>query len=89
MKILMTVIMAMAVTSTFAAEKCTLGGECKVEADCKSLNANYALVGGKCTNPASKETETQCAGIVSSSGAKGATTDAAGTGTKPADNTGR
>lgn len=88
MKILMTVIMTMAMTSTFAGE-CKLNGECKVEADCKSLNAGYAIAGGKCINPASKETDTQCAGIVSSAGAKGSTTDAAAAGAKASDNAAR
>ncbi|MGZ3788319.1 MAG: hypothetical protein ACXVLQ_07330 [Bacteriovorax sp.] len=84
MKILMTFVMMMAVTSAFAGE-CKLNGDCKEDADCKALNKDYAVVGGKCTNPKSGETETQCAGIVNSSGAKGSAADSAtsdSTGTK-------
>lgn len=62
MKILMTMIMTMAMTSAFAGE-CKLNAECKVEADCKSLNKDYAIVAGKCTNLKASETETQCADI--------------------------
>ncbi|MFA6237398.1 MAG: hypothetical protein WC635_08745 [Bacteriovorax sp.] len=81
MKILMTLIMTVAATSAFAAD-CKLGSACS-EADCKALNKDYAIMSGKCTNPKANETETQCAGIVSTSGAKGST-DAAGSAGKPA-----
>ncbi|MBC7539575.1 MAG: hypothetical protein H7281_12195 [Bacteriovorax sp.] len=84
MKIFMTVMMMMAMTSVYAGT-CTLGGECKVEADCKALNPSYSLKDGKCNDPASSQKETQCAGIVGTGGAKPTTdsVDAAGaTGTK-------
>lgn len=77
MKILMTMIMTMAMTSAFAGE-CKLNSECKVEADCKSLSKDYALVGGKCINPNDKQSETKCADILSSTAAKGSTSDAPG-----------
>lgn len=84
MKILMTVMMTLAMTSAMAGE-CKLGGECKVDADCKAVNKDYAVSGGKCVDPKANEKETQCAGIVSSAGAKPASdtaTDAAAGGTK-------
>ncbi len=77
MKILMTVIMTLAVTSTFAADPaCALNGACKSLADCKSLNAGYALEGGKCINPSSNETSSECKDIVGTQKAKSTDKDA-------------
>lgn len=74
MKILMTVMMMAAMTSAFAGD-CKVGGDCSDEASCKNLSKDYAFANGKCTNPKANETETQCAGIVSTSGPKGTTSD--------------
>ena len=70
MKILMTVMMALTVTSVFA-DDCTLGGSCKDEASCKAKQGVYA--DGKCSDPASNEKEANCSAIVSSQVNKGST----------------
>lgn len=84
MKILMTVMMTMVMSSAMAGE-CKVNGDCKVDADCKAANSAFAVINGKCVDPKASEKETQCAGIVSSAGAKpttDSTTDAGATGTK-------
>ena len=84
MKILMAVMMTLSMTSAMAGE-CKINGECTVDADCKAANSAFAVINGKCVDPKASEKETQCAGIVSASGAKPATdapTDAGVTGTK-------
>lgn len=75
--------MTLAMTSAMAA--CKVGESCSSEADCKAQSKDYAIVGGKCVNPKAGETETQCAGIVSTSGAKpsaGSAADATAVGTE-------
>lgn len=76
MKILVTAMMMAAMTSAFAGD-CKLNGDCASDADCKALNKDFSVISGKCLNPKANETETQCAGIVSTSGAKGSTSDSA------------
>lgn len=89
MKILMTVIMTLILTSAFAGE-CTLKGDCKSDVDCKALNAEYSLIGGKCINPAASQVETKCPSIVTSAGAKATGSDAAPTaGVKATENAGK
>lgn len=85
MKILMAMIMTMVMTSAFAGE-CKLNAECKVDADCKNLNKDYAVVGGKCINPAAKESETQCANIATDGRAAKPTDSGATVGEKGAVN---
>jgi hypothetical protein len=72
MKILICLMMVLTLTSAMAGE-CKVDGDCKEDADCKALKADYSVVAGKCVKPNASETETQCAGIVNTSGAKGAT----------------
>ena len=71
MKILMTLVMTLVVSSAMAAE-CKLGGECKLDADCKVVNSAYAVIAGKCVDPKANEKDTKCPEIVSSGGAKAA-----------------
>ena len=82
MKIFMTAVMMMVMTSAMAGD-CKLGGDCKVEADCKALSGAFA--NGKCIDPKANEKETQCAGIVGTAGAKpsaDSAADAAAAGSK-------
>jgi len=73
MKILMTVMMTLMVTSVFASD-CTLGGACNDAAKCSELKGEFAESEGKCF--ASKEKEAKCSDIVTSQAGK--TTEAAG-----------
>ena len=61
--------MTLTLATAFAGE-CKKDGECTDDAACKAISKDYSVVGGKCINPAAKETDTQCAGIVNTSGAK-------------------
>ncbi len=84
MKILMTVIMAMSVSTSIYAAKCDVGGACTVEADCKANGdaKDYALNAGKCVKVTAAEAATHCEGIVQSKDKTPAQADA------PADSTG-
>ena len=65
MKILMTVMMTLMITSVFA-DDCVLGGSCKDEAICREKLGVYT--DGKCANPAANEKEANCSAIVTSQG---------------------
>ena len=72
MKILMTLVMTMAMTSAFA-QACKLGSECS-KADCEAISPadnKYSIVGGKCIDLKAGETKTDCAGINGTAAAKG------------------
>ena len=80
MKILMTVTLAMLVSASVYAADCKVGDTCSAD-DCAKLGADFKLNDSKiCTKVGSSQGETQCAGIVSSSQAKGSTKDSAATG---------
>jgi hypothetical protein len=70
MKFLMALAMTLVVTSAFA-DVCKLGGECKVDADCKAVSKDFAVVDGKCIDPKAGETKTDCAGINGTAAMKG------------------
>lgn len=86
MKILMAVMMTLAMTSAFG--DCKLNETCS-ETDCKALNSSYALVGGKCTDPAAGETKTKCGEIVSSNAPKGTESAAPASGSDATSGTGK
>jgi hypothetical protein len=64
MKILLTIIMTMTITSVFAGE-CKLNSDCDSDKDCKELNKDYGVVKGKCVALSAAQSETKCADILS------------------------
>ena len=70
MKIFMTVMMMVAMTSAFAGE-CKLNEACSDEASCKALGKDNIFENGKCNK--NKESNTACSDIVSSTAAKPST----------------
>lgn len=85
MKILMTVTLAMLVSASVFAE-CKKEGDTCTKDECAKIGTDMAVNdAGKCVKVAASQAETQCAGIVGTSGAKQTGVDSAG---KPVQGTG-
>lgn len=75
MKILMTVTLAMLVSASVFAECKKEGDKCTKD-ECAKIGSDLAVnEAGLCVKVAASQTDTQCAGIVGTSGAKQTGTD--------------
>jgi hypothetical protein len=82
MKILMTVTLAMLVSASVFAE-CKKEGDSCTKEECAKIGTDMGVnEAGKCVKVAGSQTDTQCAGIVGTSGSKQVGVDSQGKSTQ-------